>query len=231
MPEDAATVRDELAICVVIDLRGLCFSSGPLVDRSVRREPLDFFGGLRSSDAGLPASDEPEVVVPWLFRAPPADDWGPTTAPDRGPRFLAATPSRVRGARCQCPDAMLTSEISRARLNEIDAEMRNAVPLGTKDVARAQELVANLDLLWDKLTPRERARAVGALIEDVYVSVRDSLVGAIVPKPRFRALLEAAVGTSPGGKVGLIPPGGLAVVEMRGFEPLTFALRTRHSTN
>ncbi len=67
--EDAAALRDELGLRVVIDLRGLNFTSGPLVDRAVRREPLDFFGGLRSSDAGPPASDEPEVVVPWLLRA------------------------------------------------------------------------------------------------------------------------------------------------------------------
>ena len=119
----------------------------------------------------------------------------------------------------------------RARLAEIDAEIRSAVPLGMNDITRAQELVANLDLLWDKLTPRERARAVGALIEDAYVSISDSLVGAIVPKPRFRSLLEAAVGTGPGGGIELIPPGGLALVEMRGFEPLTFALRTRRSPN
>lgn len=68
-PEDAAAVRDELALRVVIDLRGPGFTSGPLVDRTIRREPLDFFGGLRSSEAGPPASDEPEVVVPWLLRA------------------------------------------------------------------------------------------------------------------------------------------------------------------
>ena len=128
-------------------------------------------------------------------------------------------------------DGAYTEAEYRARLAEIDAQIRSAVPLGMDDLTRAQELVANLDLLWDELTPRERARAVGSLIADAYVSVSDSLVGAIVPKPRFRSLLEAAAGTAPGGGIELIPPGGLALVEMRGFEPLTFALRTRHSTN
>jgi hypothetical protein len=71
----------------------------------------------------------------------------------------------------------------------------------------------------------------GALMESSYVSVGESLIGTMVPKPRFRALLEAAVGIAPGGDIELIPPGGLVVVEMRGFEPLTSALRTQRSPN
>ena len=89
-------------------------------------------------------------------------------------------------------DGAYTEDEYTARLAEIDAQLRAVVPVDINAVAMSRELVTRMDLIWNEATPKERARVVSTLIDTAYVDMREATVGAIVPRPGFRALLETS---------------------------------------
>ena len=84
----------------------------------------------------------------------------------------------------------------KARLAEIDARIREASAVVPPSYVEAAELFQNIEVLWKEATGEERRRLISPLIERVYVDLDLKLVGAIVPTPAFRALLQCAVRTS-----------------------------------
>jgi protein-tyrosine phosphatase len=67
-PADVARARDDLGIRLVIDLRGEDYASGPLGERPGRRVAIDVMAPARAAVTGRPATDEHEVMFPWLLK-------------------------------------------------------------------------------------------------------------------------------------------------------------------
>ena len=84
----------------------------------------------------------------------------------------------------------------KARKQELEVRIREASAVVPPSYVEAAELFENIDGLWKEATGEERRRLLSPLIERVYVNLELKLVGAIVPTPAFRALLQCAVRTS-----------------------------------
>jgi hypothetical protein len=57
----------------------------------------------------------------------------------------------------------------------------------------AARLFEGIPQLWEEATPEERRKLLSPLVERVYVDLECSMIGAIVPVPGFRRLLEGAM--------------------------------------
>lgn len=55
------------------------------------------------------------------------------------------------------------------------------------------QLFENIPELWEEATPEKRGKLLSPLIERVYVDLECSMIGAAVPAPGFRRLLEGAM--------------------------------------
>jgi hypothetical protein len=80
-----------------------------------------------------------------------------------------------------------------ARLAEIDAQLRLTIPTDLPTLEEAASLFENIPQLWKEATAEERRKLLSPLVERVYVDMGCSMIGAIVPVPSFRRLLEGAM--------------------------------------
>jgi site-specific DNA recombinase len=90
-------------------------------------------------------------------------------------------------------DGAFSDREYKARKVEIDDRIRAASAVVPPSYVEAAELFENIEVLWKEATGEERRRLLSPLIERVYVNMELKLVGAIVPTPAFRALLQCAV--------------------------------------
>ncbi|MDA0735479.1 MAG: recombinase family protein [Chloroflexi bacterium] len=80
-----------------------------------------------------------------------------------------------------------------AKLAEIDAQIRLTFPMDLPTLEETASLFGNITQIWEEATPEEKRKLLSPLIERVYVDVEYSMIGAIVPVPAFRRLLEGAM--------------------------------------
>jgi hypothetical protein len=66
-------------------------------------------------------------------------------------------------------------------------------PADLPTLEEAAKLFSNTPALWKEATPEERRQMISPLLERVYVDLELSVIGAIVPAPAFRRLLEGAM--------------------------------------
>jgi hypothetical protein len=79
-----------------------------------------------------------------------------------------------------------------ARAASIDSRIRQATTVVAPALEQAVALFEDVPGLWEDATLEERRRLLRPLVERVYVDITTKRVGAIVPAPGFRLLLENA---------------------------------------
>jgi site-specific DNA recombinase len=109
-----------------------------------------------------------------------------------GPDPKELTEKRRRLSRAYAEGAFSDAEYQ-AKLDEIDAELRLTSPMDLPTLEEAAQLFENIPELWEEATPEERRKLLSPLIERVYVDLESSMIGAIIPVPAFRRLLEGAL--------------------------------------
>ncbi len=81
----------------------------------------------------------------------------------------------------------------KAKLVEIDGQIRTAQPAPIVKVEKCLALFKDLSALWNEATPEERSRLIAPLVERVYVDVETRRVSAITPAEGFGSLLQAVL--------------------------------------
>ena len=78
----------------------------------------------------------------------------------------------------------------KAKLAEIEAQIRTAQPAPILKVAECLALFKDLPALWAEATPEERSRLIAPLVERVYIDVETRWVAAITPAEGFGSLVK-----------------------------------------
>ncbi len=90
-------------------------------------------------------------------------------------------------------DGAYTDEEYGAKLEEIDAQLKLSIPTDLPSLEEAAELFSDIPTLWKEATPEERRQLISPLLERVYLDMESTSIGAIIPQPAFRQLLEGAM--------------------------------------
>ena len=90
-------------------------------------------------------------------------------------------------------DGAYTDEEYGAKLEEIDAQLKLSIPTELPSLEEAAELFSDIPTLLKEATPEERRQLISPLLERVYLDMESSSIGAIIPQPAFRQLLEGAM--------------------------------------
>jgi hypothetical protein len=109
-----------------------------------------------------------------------------------GPDPKELKEKRRRLSRAYAEGAFSDAEYQ-AKLDEIDAQLRLTTPIELPTLEEGAQLFENIPQLWEEATPEERSKLLSPLIERVYVDLESSRIGAVVPVPTFRRLLEGAI--------------------------------------
>jgi DNA invertase Pin-like site-specific DNA recombinase len=81
----------------------------------------------------------------------------------------------------------------RAKLADVDAQIRSAQPAPMVKVQECLALFKDLSALWAEATPEERSRLIAPLVARAYVDVETRRVAAITPAEGFSSLLEGVL--------------------------------------
>jgi hypothetical protein len=113
------------------------------------------------------------------------------TAKRGGPDLATLQDQRRRLGRAYADGAFSEAEYE-ARAASIDSRIRQATTVVAPALEQAVALFEDVPGLWEDATLEERRRLLRPLVERVYVDITTKRVGAIVPAPGFRLLLENA---------------------------------------
>ncbi len=93
----------------------------------------------------------------------------------------------------------------RAKLADVEAQIRTAQPAPMIRTAECVALFKDLTALWGEATPEERSRLIAPLIERIYIDVETRRIGAITPAEGFGTLLQDVLETSDWSACFLLP--------------------------
>ena len=99
---------------------------------------------------------------------------------------------RRRVARAHGEGAYSETEF-KARLSDIDAQIRAAEPVESPSMEAISELLDDFPTVWKEATDAERQRLVAPLIFRTFIDLDNKRIGAIEPQPAFARLLETAI--------------------------------------
>ena len=111
---------------------------------------------------------------------------------NEGPDPQELQEKRRRISRAYAEGAFSDAEYD-AKLAEIDSQLRMKIPMELPALEQAAQLFEEIPQLWEEATPEEKRKLFSPLVERVYVDMEYSLIGAVVPVPAFRQLLEGGV--------------------------------------
>ncbi|MFQ6026960.1 MAG: recombinase family protein [Dehalococcoidia bacterium] len=115
-----------------------------------------------------------------------------TRSDPTGPDPKELKEKRRRLSRAYAEGAYSDTEYE-TKLAELDALLCLTRTLELPTLEEAAQLFADLPQLWKEATPEERRKLLSPLVERVYVDLESSMIGAIVPVPAFRRLLDGAM--------------------------------------
>jgi len=91
-----------------------------------------------------------------------------------------------------------------ADISEINARLRLTENVELPTLEEAARLFGDIPQLWEEATPEERRKLISPIVEQVYVDMESSMIGAIVPAAGFRRLLEGAMARAEDSAVMLL---------------------------
>ena len=106
---------------------------------------------------------------------------------------VASLRDKLRKLGVAYADTGMSDREYRDRKAAIEIQLKQATSFVTPSHTEAAELFNDIPQLWKEATSAERRKLISPLIERVYVNMELKQVGAIVPTPAFRTLLQCAV--------------------------------------
>lgn len=103
-------------------------------------------------------------------------------------------------------DGLVPEREYEERRDDLNRRMREVESQDLPSIPEAAELFDQVEQMWKEATQEERKRLVGSLFERAYVDLETGQIGAIVPVPAFKRLLENALERSQAGCALLLSP-------------------------